>query len=144
MVCFSPTSIDFTGGNDGSGPHGGLTLSGNTLYGTTSAGGSSGNGTLFAINIDGSGFTNLYSFTGGGDGANPQADLVLSGNILYGTTASGGSSGNGTVFSFTLPRPLLAIARSGTNVILTWSASFPVTTWSLPPILFRRQFGIPI
>ena len=113
----------FPGGNGGSGPHGGLTLWGNTLYGTTSAGGTSNNGTLFAINIDGSGFTNLYSFTGGGDGANPQADLVLSGNILYGTTAAGGSSGNGTVFSFTLPRPLLAIARSGTNVILTWSAS---------------------
>jgi uncharacterized repeat protein (TIGR03803 family) len=76
---------------------------------------------LFAVNTDGSGFTNLYSFTGGGDGANPQTDLVLSGNILYGTAASGGSSGNGTVFSFTLPRPLLAIARSGTNVVLTWS-----------------------
>jgi uncharacterized repeat protein (TIGR03803 family) len=111
----------FTGGNDGSGPHGGLTLSGNTLYGTTSAGGTSSNGTLFAINTDGSGFTNLYSFTGGGDGGNPGADLVLSGNTLYGTAASGGSSGNGTVFSFTLSHPQLAITRSGTNVILTWS-----------------------
>jgi uncharacterized repeat protein (TIGR03803 family) len=114
---------NFTGGNDGSGPHAGLTLSGNTLYGTTFGGGTSSNGTLFAINTDGSGFTNLYSFTGGGDGANPQTDLILSGNTLYGTAASGGSSGNGTVFSFTLSRPQLAITRSGTNVILTWSAS---------------------
>jgi hypothetical protein len=32
-------------------PYGGLTLSGNTLYGTASAGGSSGNGTLFSIFI---------------------------------------------------------------------------------------------
>jgi uncharacterized repeat protein (TIGR03803 family) len=118
---FSTNVYAFTGGNDGSGPHAGLTLSGNTLYGTTFAGGTSSNGVLFAVNTDGSGFTNLYSFTGGGDGANPQTDLVLSGNILYGTAASGGSSGNGTVFSFTLPRPLLAIARSGTNVVLTWS-----------------------
>jgi uncharacterized repeat protein (TIGR03803 family) len=114
---------NFTGGNDGSGPHAGLTLSGHTLYGTTSSGGAYTNGTLFAINTDGSGFTNLYSFTGGGDGADPQTDLILSGNTLYGTAASGGISGNGTVFSFTLPRPLLAITRSGTNVVLTWSAS---------------------
>ena len=113
----------FPGGTGGAGPHGGVTLSGNTLYGTTSAGGTSGNGTLFAINTDGSGFTNLYSFTGGGDGASPQADLILSGNTLYGTAASGGSSGNGTVFSFTLPQPRLAITRAGTNVILTWSVS---------------------
>jgi uncharacterized repeat protein (TIGR03803 family) len=112
----------FTGGNDGSGPHGGLTLLGNTLYGTTSAGGTSSNGTLFAINTDGSNFRTLYSFTGGGDGANPQADLLLSGNTLYGTAASGGISGNGTVFGFALPNPPLAITRSGTNVILTWSA----------------------
>jgi uncharacterized repeat protein (TIGR03803 family) len=113
---------NFTGGNDGSEPHAGLTLSGHTLYGTSFAGGTSSMGTLFAINTDGSGFTNLYNFTGGDDGASPQSDLVLSGNTLYGTAASGGSSDNGTVFSFTLPRPQLAIARSGTNVILTWSA----------------------
>jgi uncharacterized repeat protein (TIGR03803 family) len=113
----------FTGGSDGSGPHGGLTLSGNILYGTTSAGGNYTNGTLFAIKTDGSGFTSLYTFTGGGDGGNPGADLVLSGGTLYGTAASGGSGGNGTVFSFTLARPVLAIARSGTNVVLTWSAS---------------------
>ena len=115
----------FTGTNGAYGPHSGLTLSGNTLYGTTSGGGLLGtlsSGTLFAIKTDGSGYTSLYSFTGEGDGATPQGDLILSGNALYGTTASGGSSGNGTVFSFTLPRPLLAIARAGTNVVLTWSA----------------------
>jgi uncharacterized repeat protein (TIGR03803 family) len=109
--------------NEGAFSFSGLVLSGNILYGMALGGGTYGNGTLFAINKDGSGFTNLYSFTGGGDGANPQTDLILSGNTLYGTTAAGGSSGNGTVFSFTLPRPLLAIARSGTNVILTWAAS---------------------
>ena len=97
----------FTGGNGGSGPHAGLTLSSNTLYGTTAGGGTSSNGTLFAINTDGSGFTSLYSFTGGSDGADPQSDLVLSGNTLYGTANSGGASGNGTVFSFTLPSSIL-------------------------------------
>ena len=109
----------FTGGNGGTTPHAGLVLSGNTLYGTTSAGGTSDYGTLFAINTDGSGFTTLYSFTGGADGANPQADLVLSGNTLYGTANAGGSSGGGTLFSFAL-WPQLTITPAGTNVILTW------------------------
>jgi uncharacterized repeat protein (TIGR03803 family) len=110
---------NFTGGNGGSGPHAGLTLSGNTLFGTTSGGGTSGNGTLFALSTDGSGFTTLYSFSGGSDGADPETELVLSGNTLYGTANGGGSSGNGTVFSFTL-RPQLNITPAGANVILTW------------------------
>jgi len=44
-------------------------------------------------------FTVLYSFSGGEDGGNPFAGLVMDrdGN-LYGTTASGGFSGFGTVF----------------------------------------------
>src|SRR6266851_4397157 len=89
----------FTGGNDGSAPYAGLILSSNTLYGTASGGGSSGNGTVFAVNTDGSGFTNLYGFTGGNDGSAPNAGLILSFNTLYGTASAGGSSGNGTVFA---------------------------------------------
>src|ERR1041384_7744096 len=83
---------------DGANPWSGLILSGNTLYGTTYQGGSSGwgNGTVFAVNTDGTGFTNLYSFTGGSDGANPIGGLILSSNTLYGTTQLGGSSGQGT------------------------------------------------
>ena len=48
--------------SDGATPYSELVLSGNTLYGTASAGGNSGsyngNGMLFAVNTDGSGFTN--------------------------------------------------------------------------------------
>ena len=112
----------FVGGNDGSGPHAGLALSGNTLYGTTSGGGTATNGTLFAINTDGSGYASLYSFSGGSDGSDPQADLIVSGNTLYGTASAGGDSGNGVVFSFTLPsaRPRLTITDAGVNVLLTW------------------------
>jgi uncharacterized repeat protein (TIGR03803 family) len=92
---------------DGANPQAGLILSGNTLYGTAEYGGSSANGTVFAINTDGSGFTNLYSFTmflppyykGNPDGANPCGGLILSGNTLYGTAENGGSSANGTVFA---------------------------------------------
>ena len=62
-------------------------------------------GTVFAVNTDGTGFTNLYSFTAT-DCTVPTATepirlagLILSGNTLYGTAISGGSSGNGTVFA---------------------------------------------
>lgn len=92
--------------SDGSYPLSGLILSSNSLYGTAQEGGSSGVGTVFAVNMDGSGFTNLHSFTAtsgpypgtNSDGAYPVAGLVLSGNTLYGTASGGGSSGNGTVF----------------------------------------------
>jgi uncharacterized repeat protein (TIGR03803 family) len=88
---------NFTG-SDGLNPSGGyLVLSGNTLYGTTYTGGTGGVGTVFRVNTDGGGFTNLHHFTGS-DGANPAGGLVLSGGTLYGTTYAGGSGGIGTVF----------------------------------------------
>ena len=87
------TLYSFTGGNDGAQPSAGLILSGNTLYGTAVYGGALGNGTVFAVNTDGTGFTNLHSFTNA-DGTNPYGSLILSGNTLYGTAALGGSPGN--------------------------------------------------
>ena len=108
--------------SDGANPSARLILSGNTLYGTAQVGGSSGKGTVFAVNTDGTRFTNLFSFTGGSDGATPVAGLIVSGNTLYGTASGGGSSGRGTVFSLSF-RPQLTITPSGTNVILSWPAS---------------------
>ncbi len=104
------TFTGFTKGtnSDGADPVTGLLLSGNTLYGTASGGGSGGDGTVFALNADGTGFTNLYSFSAyspvyfnNGDGAQPFGGLVLSGNTLYGTTHSGGTNDAGTVFGVT-------------------------------------------
>jgi len=114
--------------SDGANPRAGLVLSGNTLYGTAEIGGSSTNcvqgcGTVFAVNTDGTGFTNLHNFTNGSDGGSPEARLMLSGNTLYGTAAFGGSSGNGTVFSLSFA-PQLTIAVSATNVILSWPISY--------------------
>lgn len=84
---------------DGRFPYASLVLSGSSLYGTTSEGGSAGQGTVFKINTDGSGYTVLKSFLGT-DGAYPKANVVLSadGLSLYGTTAQGGSAQYGTVF----------------------------------------------
>jgi uncharacterized repeat protein (TIGR03803 family) len=105
---FTALSAQYSGTNsDGAFPRAGLILSDNTLYGAAQNGGSGGNGTVFAVNIDGSGFTTLHSFTAGsgyysitnGDGAYPYTRLLLSGNTLYGTAGTGGSAGNGTVFA---------------------------------------------
>jgi uncharacterized repeat protein (TIGR03803 family) len=121
------TALDIatdTTNSDGANPCAGLILSGNTLYGTADRGGSSGNGTVFKVNTDGTGFTNLHSFTAlasntNSDGANPYAGLILSGNTLYGTAQYGGSSGEGTVFALSLV-PSLGIAVTGNQVVLSW------------------------
>jgi uncharacterized repeat protein (TIGR03803 family) len=93
---------NFCDGGDGAFPQDGLILSNYTLYGTTTLGGDNNNGTVFAININGSGFTNLYSFNGESDGSTPNAPLTLWGNTMYGTANEGGNSGNGMVFSISL------------------------------------------
>jgi uncharacterized repeat protein (TIGR03803 family) len=116
-----------TGNNtnsDGSYPCPGLVVAGNTLYGTTEYGGTNGNGTIFAMNTDGTGFTTLYSFSPmatnslgiytNGDGAKPAAGLVLCGDMLYGTAPYGGAHGSGTVF---------AIDTNGTGFATLYSFS---------------------
>jgi uncharacterized repeat protein (TIGR03803 family) len=89
----------FAGGSDGANPHSGLVSDSNgNLYGTTSSGGASGAGTVFEITASGT-ETVLYSFSGGSDGADPEAGLTFdSKNNLYGTTNLGGANGDGTVF----------------------------------------------
>jgi uncharacterized repeat protein (TIGR03803 family) len=126
---FFTNLYSFTGGADGAAPEGEVIIAGGTLYGTTTGGGTSGDGVIYAINTNGTGFNTLYSFTGGNDGSTPKGALTLGGNVLYGATTSGGLGANaGAIFSYTLPSTLsstvlLSIARSGTNVILTWSTN---------------------
>jgi uncharacterized repeat protein (TIGR03803 family) len=162
---FSATSaLPSRGGTniDGAGPVAGLTLSGNTLYGTTSYGGIWGNGTVFAVNTDGTGFSVLHAFTitstnssgvyTNSEGAGP-AGLILSGSTLYGTASGGGTWGNGTVFSLSF-RPQLTITLSGTNVILTWPthvAGFDYTGYTLqstmnlgPSAAWATNFPAPV
>jgi uncharacterized repeat protein (TIGR03803 family) len=91
-------------GTDGAFPCTRLLLSGTTLYGTTTHGGITndvnnyGCGTVFKVNTDGTGFTELGKFSGL-NGQYPNGGLVLSGSTLYGTTEEGGSFGIGTVFT---------------------------------------------
>jgi len=94
---------NFTGGTDGGTPYDGLALdTAGNLYGTTTAGGASGDGTVFELTKKSDGTWTesvLYSFAGGTDGATPYAGVTFdtSGN-LYGTTTAGGASSAGTIF----------------------------------------------
>ncbi len=91
-------------GGDGQSPQGTLIFdSAGNLYGTTSAGGSDGVGTVFELmrNPDGSWTEKiLHSFLNNGvDGQDPIDGLVLdSAGNLYGTTFGGGEFVVGTVF----------------------------------------------
>ena len=94
----APTGNYFTN-SDGAGPTTALILSGSTLYGTAYQGGTNGYGTVFAVNTNGTAFTNVHSFNYVSDGAYPQAGLILLGSTLYGTANGGGSFNAGTVFA---------------------------------------------
>ena len=92
----------FAGTPDGSRPYAGVIFdSTGNLFGTTSKGGSSNNGTIFELMPSGGGWTEhvIYNFSGGADGGFPVGGLISDGvGNFYGTTASGGANGGGTVF----------------------------------------------
>jgi uncharacterized repeat protein (TIGR03803 family) len=101
---------DFSGGNDGGNPYGGVVFGPDgALYGTTSGGGLYGEGVVFKLQPSPTECpsaqcrwteTVLYNFTGAADGAAPQGNIIFdrTGN-LYGTTLVGGSGGGwGTTY----------------------------------------------
>ncbi len=71
-----------------------------TTYGATIEGGTTNQGTVFALNRDGTGHVALRRFTGQDDeGANPYAELMVGQDgRLYGSTANGGLAKKGTLF----------------------------------------------
>jgi uncharacterized repeat protein (TIGR03803 family) len=79
------------------------------FYGTTSAGGASGDGTVFQITSGGV-LTTLHSFSGT-DGETPAAQLVQgTDGEFYGSTQFGGVDlGDGTIFKITSGGSLLTI-----------------------------------
>jgi uncharacterized repeat protein (TIGR03803 family) len=94
-----------SGCTDGSSPNAGLVQATNgDLYGTTSAGGAKGHGTVFKITLSGR-LTTLLSFDGT-DGSGPNGLVQATNGNLYGTTYAGGASsacpgGCGTIFKIT-------------------------------------------
>jgi uncharacterized repeat protein (TIGR03803 family) len=117
------TLYSFTGGVDGANPGGPLIQGGDgAFYGTTTSHGANGFGTIFKLTTNGT-LSVLYSFGSvtnwdgsAQDGA--QANGLLLGNDgnFYGTTASGGYNGDGTVFRLTPKGELTTLAFfDGTN-----------------------------
>jgi uncharacterized repeat protein (TIGR03803 family) len=112
MPCGAATPVlttlySFPAGTEGAFPEAGLVAnSSGQLFGTTYSGGT-GWGTVFQLippATQGNPWTihQLYSFTGLADGANPRGALIFSPKgVIYGTTESGGTTSNGTVFSLT-------------------------------------------
>jgi uncharacterized repeat protein (TIGR03803 family) len=87
--------------SDGKDPVARLTILSGTIYGTTEMGGNSCTteyGTVFSVSSGGT-LRTVYSFGAAPDGESPAAGLIPSRGILYGTTESGGASGDGTLFS---------------------------------------------
>lgn len=82
---------------DGAAPNS-LCLGSGLLFGTAQQGGSSGNGILFRLGTNGANYTPIHNFAGmPTDGSSPN-ELLQVGDMLYGTTFSGGANGSGTVF----------------------------------------------
>jgi len=110
--------------SDGANSFARLVFFGGAVYGMTAYGGEGGAGTIFKVNTNGGGFSVLKAFSEiGGGGGVPAAGLLLVGNTFYGTTESGGQGNSGTLFSLPIPGPQLAISRSGTKALLTWSTN---------------------
>ncbi|MGH6838940.1 MAG: choice-of-anchor tandem repeat GloVer-containing protein [Methylocella sp.] len=120
----------FTGGTDGGFPFAGLIAdSSGNLYGTTLAGGVSGEGVVFKLTPSGT-ETVLYSLTGGSDGGAPEGGLTAdsSGNLFGTTTIGGGSTSTRCANGFGEPigcGVVFKLTPSGTETVLHSFCSLP-------------------
>jgi uncharacterized repeat protein (TIGR03803 family) len=109
------TLYSFTGGSDGGLPHGALVQATNgDFYGTDENLGDTDDGTVFQITSEGT-LTTLYQLGSlPTDGILPDVGLVLgSDGFLYGTTYSGGTNDDGTVFKITTQGTLTTLYQFG-------------------------------
>ena len=100
------TLYSFTAGTDGAFPYAGLILSGDTLYGTASMGGSYAQGTVFKLVPSTGTLTTLVSFIGG-NGGNPASSLIMDadGNLVFDSPVPCGSRRNRVTCVRCLRRP---------------------------------------
>jgi uncharacterized repeat protein (TIGR03803 family) len=111
---------NFGKGSDGSLPQAPLLNVNGVLYGTTTRGGELDEGTVFSITTAGD-YERVHSFgVTQNDGQAPTSALINVQGLLYGTTSSGGSGNQGTVFSITTDGSeniVYSFAASGSNGI---------------------------
>jgi uncharacterized repeat protein (TIGR03803 family) len=124
--------LDMDGTNTGANSEvaGSLISDGTYLYGVTTWGGATNEGTVFRIKPDATGYLRLHQFVGATSGRNPFGAVYSDGTYLYGTTSSGGANNlgllyklktDGTIFSNILEfagsngsRPYGAVISDGT------------------------------
>ena len=76
----------------------------------------SGSSTIFRVNKDGSGLTDVATV-----GGNIAGLTLGSDGAIYGTTADGGQFGYGSIFKLSWPLVITRYERNGTNALLRWS-----------------------
>lgn len=106
IYSFDPVSMTYTKlntytTNTGMQPTGGLVLANNgKYYGMTQTGGTNNTGTIFSFDTVTNIQTNVFNFTSA-NGAYPLSSLIKASNgKLYGMTTTGGSTNEGTLFSY--------------------------------------------
>ena len=108
-------------GNDGS------------LYGVTSGGGLYSSGTVFRVNVDGSGYSVLHAFgVDTNDGAIPSTLMEGRDGMLYGTTSAGGSNALGAVFK---------LARDGSAFTNLYTFGSIINDAVMPAALIQGSDG---
>ena len=124
---------DFTG-SDGSWPWTSrLLFYHNTMFGTTSDVGPNGNGTIYKINADGTGFAVVSGFESVSEGSGPQCGLILNGDTLFGTTTYGGPNLHGVVFSLNLAPIIQSIVSTNNTINIGWTA--------VPNFIYQPQYS---
>jgi uncharacterized repeat protein (TIGR03803 family) len=92
---------NFTNSPDGQWPVAGLVFDQGMLYGVTQSGGTNGDGVIFKVSTNGSGYAVMKTFTYSydyKDGHMPVASMIVTNGVLYGTTQMGGTNSYGTIF----------------------------------------------
>lgn len=97
------TLLHFNATSSGFSPNGPLVTDGVYLYGMTMSGGithttfNGGDGTIFKIKTDGTGYVKILDFTGV-NGSFASGSLISDGTFLYGMTRQGGMFSQGNLF----------------------------------------------
>jgi uncharacterized repeat protein (TIGR03803 family) len=115
VVAFGEVLNEVTGEMNGAFPSGGLVEFQGELYGTTESGGPFGEGSVYRVNLETGGLTEVATFDSfAGTGAIPMGGLVVANGSLWGTTTLGSCSPEtfecnnlGTVFNVSLETGLL-------------------------------------
>ncbi|PYJ80675.1 MAG: hypothetical protein DME22_23615 [Verrucomicrobia bacterium] len=114
---------------DGANPQAGLIeASDGVLYGTTYLGGA-GDGTVFRLNKDGTGYSIIKSLVrGGAEGAGPFGLIEGTDGALYGMSYSAGSGHGGTIFK---------LNKDGTGFSVLWNFQQGSTNgfWTSAPLM---------